>query len=179
MKNILIIFLAVLFLSSCSGPGVRPLTSEEKDLYLKLDPNERARRKQAEYYRKLREKNWNDYLKSGKKIDKGDYVKWWKRTKKQQAMNTSSPKRVHLYEPDIPAPAPTPAPKPGWESKEVRIQSNQMLSYYCMKHRKDDRFDDEGSCQNFTQDVLSNCQNKHQETPSTNFVRCIKSGLRK
>lgn len=62
---------------------------------------------------------------------------------------------------------------------QERLQEiNQNLAFYCMKHRNDRVFTNEGHCQQFTKNVLQDCEKKHKLI-NTVMVNCIKDRLKK
>ena len=42
---------------------------------------------------------------------------------------------------------------------EQKMEVHQKLSYFCMAHRKDQKFKKPNSCNDFTSSILSNCEN--------------------
>ncbi|MBC7539237.1 MAG: hypothetical protein H7281_10475 [Bacteriovorax sp.] len=62
---------------------------------------------------------------------------------------------------------------------QERLQEiNQNLAFFCMKHRKDNDFQDEEHCLAFTKKVLIACEKKHKLI-NTVMVNCIKDRLKK
>lgn len=68
--------------------------------------------------------------------------------------------------------------KLGKNAQERLQEINQNLAFFCMKHRKDSRFQSEEKCQRFTKSVLEKCEKKHQII-NTVMVKCVKEKLKK
>ena len=66
---------------------------------------------------------------------------------------------------------------PKVNADEQRIKLGQYLSYFCMKNRKEERFELEGSCEKFTNNLLSNCL-KSFNWGEKGLTNCTRSHLR-
>lgn len=62
---------------------------------------------------------------------------------------------------------------------ERLIEINQNLAFYCMKHRKDVRFQgSEERCMSFVNSALENCQRTHK-VPNKKLLGCIQNKLKR
>ena len=69
-------------------------------------------------------------------------------------------------------------PRSSSKADERLIEINQNLAFYCMKHRKDPRFnDDEAKCMNFVNKAMTECQKSHRIVNSQ-LLNCIQARLK-
>lgn len=168
MKNFkfLLLFATILIFNSCAG--MKKKTKPEpksygSDVENEFSSIENDQRRVLEYYRTLREKNWEDYRKGDNLSQK--YKKQFKK-----------PRIVKMR----PAPAPKPEVKPLADSEieEMKIEIRQYQNYFCMENRKSSRFSDKADCSAYTENVYSNCEKKFPIISDRSLVNCVKRGLR-
>lgn len=63
-------------------------------------------------------------------------------------------------------------------SKEILIEADQNLAYFCMKNRKHSKFVSKKNCLQFTEQVQISCKQKYERKIYPNFIKCIKSNLK-
>lgn len=136
---------------------------------------ENSQKDVLEYYRRLRQKNWQSYKDQGRK-GKVPYRQWRKqnRARHQRVIPRSSE----------PTPtkklAPIPRPKPLAASivKEMKIEIRQYMSYFCMENRKSSRFDGNADCSAFTENILNECESQYKIISDRGLVNCVKKKLK-
>lgn len=116
--------------------------------------------KQAlEYYRKLRQTNWDDYKSQGT------------RQKPSYSRPKRKPRKV------VPKPKPRIKELTFEQKSALEIEIGQNLAYFCMKNRKDKRFQNEADCQAYTQDRLLACEQEMGTQYHPKIVQCLKRKL--
>lgn len=136
---------------------------------------ENSQKDVLEYYRRLRQKNWQSYKEQGKKR-KVPYRVW---RKKNRARHQRIVPRSNEPTPTKKL-APIPRPKPLAASivKEMKIEIRQYMSYFCMEKRKSSRFDDSADCNAFTENILNECEAQYTIITDRSLVKCVKRKLK-
>ncbi|WP_372651425.1 hypothetical protein [Halobacteriovorax sp.] len=105
----------------------------------------------------------------------------WERTKKGKVSNTR-PRRY--YSPSKPrkktAPKKIVAPKKiiiPTNPEEQKIEVDQNIKFFCMEKRKDPRFKSSMSCESYTANILSACEDSYQWNDKK-LTNCVKSKLK-
>lgn len=135
---------------------------------------ENSQKDVLEYYRRLRQSNWQSYKSQGKK-GKVPYRVW------RQQNRPSHQRIVPRSSEDAPKKlAPIPRPKPLAASivQEMKIEIRQYMSYFCMEKRKSSRFDDSADCSAFTENILSGCEEQFSVITDRSLVKCVKDQLK-
>lgn len=170
MKNNISIILLVLLpltFSSCSGikPTKRNQRAYSQEVESEFGSIENDNKKILNYYRSLREKNWEEYKSHGKK---SSVRRRYQRPAPRQRKSQARFKKI------------TPAPKPALSQtqvEELNIEINQNLSYFCMKKRKSTRFKSPADCETFTEQIRKSCKEKYPVYRDRSPVECVKSKL--
>lgn len=165
MKNLLLISLFLSFLFSCAGPDqkAQQRPGYSQDTENEFESIENDRKKVLEYYRRLRQQDWDNYKKKGKRL----------------MPRKSAPRRPR---PSIAKPKRTPPPpKPPLSApavEEMKIEMRQYMSYFCMENRKSNRFSDANDCDAFTQNALNTCEQKYPVIRDRKIIKCLQARLR-
>lgn len=127
---------------------------------------ENSQKDVLDYYRRLRQQNWQDYKESGKKGNV-PYRVWQRRNRPKP--QPRAPKKL----------APIPQPKPLAASivEEMKIEIRQYMSYFCMGNRKSSRFSDRADCTAFTENALRECEDKYPVIINRDLVKCVRGKL--
>lgn len=155
----------LLSLISCSTKPVRNSKRQYSDEVEKeFQDIEYDRKRVLNYYRTLREKNWEEYKRKGSQISR-----------------RHPPRRHQEKKPTIVLVVPAPKPKkpelPPEKVEEMNIEIHQNLSYFCMKNRKSGKFSDASECQEFTQNIFNECKEKYPIYRDRSPINCVKSKL--
>lgn len=131
---------------------------------------ENSQKDVLEYYRRLRQKNWQSYKSKGNRGTVPYRV--WRKKHSPPTQKRPSPRVKKL--------APIPKPKPLAASivEEMKIEIRQYMSYFCMEKRKSTRFDGSADCSAFTENILNQCESKYPVISDRSLVRCVKKKLR-
>lgn len=179
LKLILVTFLLTLTFS-CGTPkkkstkkGPRVYGQEVEDEFRSIETGANKRGDVLEYYRRLRQENWNDY----KKDSSPSYS--WKGSRRKKAPNRIIQRPAPQTAPKKLAPIPrTPKPLAASIVKEMKIEISQYMSYYCMENRKSSRFSGSADCSAYTENILRECENKYPVISDRSLVKCVRSRLR-
>lgn len=114
-----------------------------------------------EKYRRMREKNWDNYVKpSGKTSSRAaEYVR---ERRPEPPPSPSIPKRPELSEEQI---------------RNIEIEVGQRKSIFCMKGKTVNRFGSESDCQAFVENAHFQCVEKFGDL-NYSMLNCLKSRLR-
>lgn len=112
----------------------------------------------VEKYRRMRQKDWNTYIKSKRQKTAPKPTPPSRRTYVQRRKQ-----RPNLSEEQV---------------RELRVEIDQNLSYYCMKNRKDKRFSSEADCQAYAQNTLAECEQTIGRPLHRGLLKCVKQRLR-
>lgn len=165
MKTLHIILMTTLLLSSCATKKeikpYRPSYSQETENEFQSIENDR--KEVLERYRRLREKDWENYKRQGRRKVR-HYQSPTKKAyrKATRKVVTSKPK----------------PPLPEEIIKEMKIEMRQYQNYFCMEQRKSNRFSGKADCQAFTENILNQCEEKHPVIRDRKIIKCIQKGLR-
>lgn len=140
--------------------------SYSQDVESEFNSIENSQKDILNYYRHLREQNWDDYKLEGKR----DY-----NYPKKKSFQSVRPKPKLA-----PTPRATPQviPLPESQIEEMKIEMRQHMSFFCMENRKSSRFSDKADCTAFTEDALNTCQEKFSIISDRGIVNCLKARLR-
>jgi len=138
---------------------------EVEDEFSRIENDKRA---VLDYYRNLRQKNWDKYKSSGNK--KSGYRSY--RPKK----SPPAPKVIRKLE-KKPVIVEKP-PLDGEKREELMIEVRQNLAYYCMENRKSSRFNGSADCSAYTENILNECEKEIPILRDRKILSCVKKGLR-
>lgn len=118
------------------------------------DPFIKRRREAIERYKRLREEKVKKRRESYKPI------RIVYKQKRRPRKPVKPKKRIIHADPEV-----------------LGIEIEQKLTYFCMKHRKSRRFNDDGSCQEFTENNLDTCREKFDHD-DRNLLYCVERSIR-
>jgi hypothetical protein len=162
--------LIVVLLASCSNLEKKEedkapvyISSETEDEFASIENQDSPYSKEAQdaarRYQRLREQSWENY------IQKQQVAPTKKRIRK-------SPQQT---KPKVSSQAKRLSPE---KVKELEIESEQMINYFCMKNRNNRKFSNQDYCKEYANDVLRQCKARNYGHISRSVVRCLKSRLR-
>ncbi|PIK15355.1 hypothetical protein [Halobacteriovorax sp. JY17] len=155
--NKTILLLITLSLVSCSS-GVTELAPKRYSSETNKSFEEIERENALERYRQLRLENWEDTKKGNTRI---------RNIKPSKYYRPAKPARVARPKPSI---IPT-------NPEEQRIEVDQNLKFFCMEKRKDPKFNGTETCESYTENILSECENSYQWNDKK-LTNCVKSKLK-
>ncbi len=155
------------FLTACSQGQIKMIEkkSYSQEVEREFEEIENDQKRVLNYYRTLREKNWEEYKNKGKEISNRRY---------RPIKRKVSPRVVKKQPTYTPPPKPELSPS---QVEELNIEIHQNLSYFCMKNRKSAKFSDQSECQNFTQNIFNECKEKYPVYRDRSPVKCVKERL--
>lgn len=158
--NIIKLLIPLFLLISCATqrPDNRQRPSYSQDTESEFESIENDRQKVLDHYRRLREKNWENYKREGR------------------YQRPSPPKRT--YQKTVrkrPEPKPEKPPLDEKAVEELKIEMGQYMSYFCMSNRK--RFEG-ADCSAFTENALNDCEKDYPVIRDRQIVSCLKKKLR-
>lgn len=170
IRSLFTLFYITLLFSSFSSCSSGPIKMVERKTYSRevekeFEEIENDQKRVLNYYRTLRERNWEEYKKKGKQISRSRY-----RSRKRKGQKRIVEKEA----------APSKPVKPELSAsqvEELNIEIHQNLSYFCMKNRKSGKFSDRSECQNFTQNIFNECKEKFPVYRDRSPVKCVKEKL--
>ncbi|MBT3586900.1 MAG: hypothetical protein HN509_18460 [Halobacteriovoraceae bacterium] len=151
----------------CSKSAIKKNNPKRKIIAKNLSFDELEKIKAIKRYKRLREVR---IFRMNRKIQR------WRKFK------AVVPKRVIVKKKKVNAPKKTLLKKPKMSPEKIReleIEVKQNLSYYCMRHRKDKRFEKSGDCKSYTLSVYANCDKKFNYQKDKRIVSCLKRNLRR
>ncbi|MGB0452189.1 MAG: hypothetical protein ACPGJV_00630 [Bacteriovoracaceae bacterium] len=98
-----------------------------------------------------------------------------KRRKQRQQSRTS--KKPRYSKPKVRVVRPKKPKKIAGNPDEIRIESEQILSYHCMQHRKTRKYPHPDKCLQYTKIVAKECQEKF-DVDDKQRIYCINKKLR-
>ena len=162
-KKIVII---VILLGGCAlpeknqpKPPAPHYSTETENEFLEIEnstsPYSKQTKDAADRYRRLREQSWDNYTKKSK----SNYQpKKYQHIRKEYKQSKKPTYKIPVLTKE--------------QQEELNIQSNQMMSYFCMKNRN------KNNCKEYTNSVFKNCKKRNNGRISKSVVRCLKSKLR-
>ncbi len=168
--NLTSVFLmSLFFITSCSTNSVKMIEKKtySSEVEQEFENIENDQKRVLNYYRTLREKNWEEYKEKGKQISRRRYTPPVRK----------APVNMIKKETRTTAPEPTKPELNPSQIEELNIEIHQNLSYYCMKNRKSGKFSDQSECQSFTQNIFNECKEKFPVYRDRSPVNCIKEKL--
>jgi hypothetical protein len=159
MKN-LVLSLILLFLSACSTTTKEeaPVTSYSQETMKTFEEIEREQ--VLEYYRQLRARE--------------------NQNQQRTAPPPPAPKPLQKFHTQKPKPKTPRRPKSSAiaaNPEELEKEVSQNLSFFCMKTRSQSRFSAEGSCEEFTTRVESQCRGQF-ESNDRRLFNCVRDKLK-
>lgn len=172
-KGIWCLTLPMLFFS-CATIQKSPIEEAPKtydsEVENEFNEIENSQKQILNFYRELREKNWDAYKTRGKQ---------------------EGPSYQEIY-PNEDRTPPKPRPKAKASPvevspqnslsdsavKELEIEMGQYMSYFCMSNRKTGRFIDESECEDFTQKALLECRDRYPVIANRGIVNCLQQKLK-
>lgn len=153
--NKLLPILLTLLITSCSS-GIKELGPKRYSNETNRSFEEIERENALEKYRQLRLKNWERTKKGNARIKNIKPRKYYRPAKK-----------VTRRKPSI---IPT-------DPEAQKIEVDQNLKFFCMEKRKDPKFRGSLTCESFTENILSGCQDSYQ-WGNKRLTNCVKSKLK-
>ncbi|GAB4019918.1 MAG: hypothetical protein Fur0010_22260 [Bdellovibrio sp.] len=152
------------FLVSCStsqteqAPSPPVYSGQTENEFSRIESDEAQI---LEKYRRMREKNWDQYVKpSGRASSRAaEYV------------------RERRPEPPPPPPAPKRPELSEEQIRNIEVEVSQRKSIFCMKGKTVNRFDSESDCQAFVENAHFQCVEKFGDL-NYSMLNCLKSRLR-
>lgn len=160
MIKLILLVAFVFFLTACSSSDQ---LNEEKDLESKVYSDETNRA-----FEMIERGYGNSAVQKNLSTVQAPQV-GYQSTKPKASKTTSIP--------SIPvAPKAAPEKKQSDKKDEKMIELNQNLAFYCMKHRKDNRFkNDEKKCIDYVTGILNQCQSNN--SAHSKLLSCVKKKL--
>ena len=152
------ILIILLFLASCGSMKTNKQVQATKK---PLSPREKA----LQYYRNLRQKEWNNITKKKDKL-RSKFLRI--RPKRKKLSNTPR------YTKPIPKKV---KPIKMVNVQEQSIEIEQNMAFYCMKNRKNVKFSNENDCYAFTQNINIECLDNFVRGDAR-LTKCVKSRLK-
>ncbi len=152
---------------SCSQPQKRKkIRHYDQKTNQDFESIEKTTSHAIERYRRMRQNNWSSYTRKRPK-------KPTKRKRAYRRKTTTTYTRRRTARPRSPTPPLSPA-----QQREIKIQTEQYSTFFCLKRRKSRKFSNQANCNSYTQNIIHNCKNKsgNQYTKATS--RCVKRALR-
>ncbi len=152
------------FLSSCTH--IQPVQHKtySKEVEDEFKDIEYDQKRVLNYYRSLREKNWEEYKQGQSKNKRYQTPKRSRKPRKQKV-------QVRKVTPSKPPLSPE-------KVEELNIEIHQNLSYFCMKNRKTKKFSDKEECNTFTQNIFNECKEKYPVYRDRSAINCVKKKLK-
>ena len=180
MTKTIFILLPFLALTSCSQlqkkevkKGPKVYDQDVEDEFSSIENGTATRQEVLEYYRRLRQEDWNKY----KKGSTSGYN--WRRKKRHQKVVPKRYQKPRSGQARIaPLPRRTPKPLSANIVKEMRIEISQYMSYYCMQNRKSSRFSGSADCSAYTENILRECEGKFPIISDRSLVKCVQARLK-
>lgn len=177
MKKALAFIVFTALFTSCAQMQKKPVKKgpkvygqEVEDEFRSIETGANSQAEVLEYYRRLRQENWNDYKKGS-----GDSYAWKKNRRLQRIVPKSAPAPSKKL---APIPARTPKPLAASIVKEMKIEISQYMSYFCMEKRKSSRFSDNADCSAYTENILRECEGKYPIISDRSLVKCVQARLK-
>jgi hypothetical protein len=131
-------------------------------------------------------------MKTFEEIEREQVLEYYRqlRARENQATQRVAPppetpkplQKFHTQKPSV-RKAPAPAPRPVRSSiiaanpEELEKEISQNLSFFCMRTRSQKRFSSEGSCEEFTANVETQCRDQFQPNDRRLF-NCVRDRLK-
>ncbi|MBC97175.1 MAG: hypothetical protein CME63_05460 [Halobacteriovoraceae bacterium] len=162
------ISLITLFISASCATSRPPKTKKtySSEVEQEFKDIEYDQKRVLNYYRTLREKNWDEYK-------KGQNTKRRRPRRYQRPKRRSQPQRSKTVRKVVPEkPALSDA-----RVEELNIEIQQNLDYFCMKNRKSSRFSNQQDCKSYTENIFDQCKQQHPVYRDRSPVQCVKNRL--
>lgn len=156
-------FFLLITLAACSSTEKKTTqkstqySSQTESEFSRIESNEAQI---LERYRKMREQNWDRYVRPNN--------------------GSSSAAEYARTRPVYKEPPPQPKPKPDLSEEQIRniqVEIGQRKSIFCMKQKTLNRFDNESDCTTYVEDSYSRCVQDHGEN-NYSLLGCLKSRLK-
>jgi hypothetical protein len=165
MKAILFrAFLFSLFLSVLGcAQNVVPISPPSYSVETERSFEEIERAELMEKYRKMRQQDWSNYT-NGTNTRAREYAKQVIQRGRKKAATKSRPSRPPLSDEQL---------------RDLEIEVEQRVTYYCMKKRNDPRFKTEEACLEYAMNTRGDCQESGTWPPvDRSLVECLKKKLK-
>ncbi len=168
LKSIILncLFLSLFFSCAHQRPTVEKKYSE--DVENEFENIENDQQRVLNYYRTLRQKNWDKYKKGHSEQTSKKYYPTER--KYSPAPTRAERKNAIKVAPSKPALSPE-------QVEEINIEIQQNLDYFCMKNRNSGRFNSESQCQSYTHNLFEKCKEENPVYRDREAVDCVKNKL--
>ena len=134
-----------------------PVRQQEKkysqDVENEFSNIENDQQRVLNYYRTLRQKNWEDYKNGGSQKTQRPQRRTYKTYSPPRSRPSARPRKtVTKVAPEKPALSQE-------QVEEINIEIQQNLDYFCMKNRKSSRFNSQSQCQSYARNIFEKCKN--------------------